>query len=169
MRKLTGTTVTVILAGLAGGTAEIVWVSLFCLAVPLQSSLVAVEITRSFLPGAEGYFAVVAGLTIHFVLAVLIAAIFAKTLLRVLGNKTDMPTMLSMSAAALFAIWAINFFVLLPVINPVFVTLMPYSVTLISKLGFGFTMGWVLKIRLAGVDPSARFSLYRRRVRDLPA
>ena len=169
MRQRTGTTTTILMAGLAGGAAEVVWVSLYCLSSPLQSSLVAAEITRSFLPQAAGYSAVIAGLIIHFVLAVLVAAIFAMTLLRMLKDKTDAPGMLAVSAAALSVIWATNFFVLLPAINPVFVTLMPYSVTLISKLAFGITMGWVFGFRPAIVDRSARSSPRRRHVRDLPA
>ena len=39
--------------------------------------------------------------------------------------------------AALAGIWAINFFVVLPVVSPAFVGLVPYSVSLVSKLLFG--------------------------------
>jgi hypothetical protein len=49
------------------------------------------------------------------------------------------------------------------------VTLMPYSVTLISKLTFGIAMGWVFGVRPAIVDRNGRFSPRRRHVRDLPA
>lgn len=169
MRRPTGTTATIFIAGIAGGAAEVVWVGLFCLASPLQSSLVAAEITRSFLPQAAGTSAVVAGLIIHFVLAVLVAAIFAMTLLRLLRNRTDILGKLSVAMVTLFAIWTMNFFVFLPAINPVFVTLMPYSVTLISKLAFGIAMGWVFGVRPAIVDRNGRFSPRQQRVRDLPA
>jgi hypothetical protein len=46
----------------------------------------------------------------------------------------------------------INFFLILPVVNPDFVTLMPYAVTLASKLGFGIAMGWVFWRLGAGVS-----------------
>ena len=147
MREKAGTARTILLAGVAGGTVEVVWVVLFCLMSPLQSSLVAAEITRSFLPQVAGFSAVMAGLIIHYVLAVMIAGAFAMTLSRVLRNRTSVPTILAVSGAALVAIWATNFFLILPAINPDFVTLMPYTVTLISKLGFGITMGWVFGIQ----------------------
>jgi hypothetical protein len=60
------------------------------------------------------------------------------------------------------AIWAINFFVILPVVNAEFVTLMPYAVTLASKLGFGVAMGWVFGVRAAastGHEAHRRFAL----------
>ena len=37
-----------------------------------------------------------------------------------------------------------NFLVLLPLLNPHFPLLMPYAVTLTSKLLFGAAMSWVL-------------------------
>jgi len=77
----------------------------------------------------------------------MIAGAFAMTLSRVLRNRTGVPAILAVSGAALVAIWATNFFLILPAINPDFVTLMPYTVTLISKLGFGITMGWVFGIQ----------------------
>lgn len=46
--KKVSTTGTIFLAGIAGGTAEVVRVMLFCLMSPLQSSLAAEEIARSF-------------------------------------------------------------------------------------------------------------------------
>jgi hypothetical protein len=39
--------------------------------------------------------------------------------------------------AALACVWAVNFFVALPLISPEFVSLVPYPVSLISKLLFG--------------------------------
>jgi hypothetical protein len=151
MKKTAGTTRTIFLAGFAGGTAEVLWVALFCLASPLQSSLVSEEIARSFLPQITGLPGLVTGLVIHYLLSVLIAGIFMSALLRVFTGKLDMANVLAASAATLVVIWAANFFVVLPVINPNFVTLMPYTVTLLSKLGFGLTMGWVIVIR-AGVS-----------------
>ena len=47
--------------------------------------------------------------------------------------------------AALAAVWAINFFVILPVLSPAFVHLVPYSVSLMSKLLFGFAAAETLR------------------------
>jgi hypothetical protein len=156
MQKELSTTGSVLLAGVVGGTAEVAWVVLFCLMSPLQSSLVAEEIARSFLPQIAGFSAVMIGLIIHYVLSMLIAGIFAITILPMLTNRIDVPAVLLASGAVLVGIWAINFFITLPMINPDFVTLMPYTVTLLSKLGFGITMGWVFVVRRAALAGQTR-------------
>ncbi len=134
---------TIVLAGIAGGTVEIIWVLLYCLGSPLQASLVAEEIARSFLPQMAGMTAIIVGLAIHYVLSLLIAGSAVIAYLRILAADIDVPATFATSVAALVAIWASNFFVVLPVVNPGFVTLMPLTVTLISKIGFGIAMGWV--------------------------
>lgn len=149
MQKDISTKKTILLAGVAGGTVEVVWVLLFCALAPLQSSLVAEEITRSFLPQMAGISAVTAGVVIHYALALLVAGVAAMTLFRLLGGKPEVRTVVAASVAALVAIWAMNFFVILPVVNPDFVTLMPYAVTLVSKIGFGIAMGWVYGVRIS--------------------
>lgn len=164
MQKKMGSTGTVFLAGIAGGTVEVVWVMLFCLMSPLQSSLVAEEIARSFLPQIAGFPALVTGLIIHYALAVLIASMVVMTLLRLLGDRLDMRSVLAVSGVALAAIWLTNFFVILPVVNPDFVTLMPYTVTLVSKLGFGIAMGWVFGVRITASDGRAKYTTHRRLV-----
>ena len=50
-----------------------------------------------------------------------------------------------MALLALGLIWAVNFFVLLPAINPLFVELMPHGVTLLSKLLFAVAMAATLE------------------------
>ena len=159
MLKKMNTAGTIVLAGIAGGTVEVVWVALFCLIAPLQSSLVAEEVARSFMPQITGTSALAAGLIIHYVLAVLVAGIVAIVLLRLLGNRFDMRSVIAVSTAALAAIWAINFFVILPLVNAEFVTLMPYAVTLVSKLGFGAAAGWVFGVRAAA---STGHAVHRR-------
>ncbi|MFI4923069.1 MAG: hypothetical protein ACHP6J_05090, partial [Burkholderiales bacterium] len=49
------------------------------------------------------------------------------------------------TVAALIVVWAVNFLVVLPVVNPSFVTLMPYEITLVSKALFGAAMAWSLR------------------------
>ena len=152
MERRFNTTRTIVLAGIAGGTVEVIWVLLYCIGSPLQASLVAEEVARSFLPQMVGLTAVFTGLLIHYVLALLIAAVAVFAYLRTFAGDIDEPAMFATSIAALVAIWAANFFVVLPVVNPDFVTLMPYTVTLISKIGFGITMGWIFAIW--GVTPA---------------
>lgn len=86
-------------------------------------------------------------LIMHDVLSVLIVGIVAMILLRMLAGRIDVLAVLVVSGAALVGIWAINVFVILPMVNADFVTLMPYTITLTSKLGFGIAMGWVFVVR----------------------
>ena len=60
-----------------------------------------------------------------------------------------MLVVLLVSGAAFVGIWASKFFVILPMVNADFVTLMPYTVTLALKLGFGIAMGWVFVVPAA--------------------
>jgi hypothetical protein len=156
MQKKFNVTRTVILAGAAGGTVEVIWVLMYCFGSPLSASLVAEEVARSFLPQMAGLIAVLTGLIIHYVLALLIAAVAVFAYLRLFAGDTDEPAIFATSIAALVAIWAANFFVVLPVVNPVFVTLMPYTVTLISKIGFGIAMSWMFAARISGLAGEAR-------------
>jgi hypothetical protein len=48
-------------------------------------------------------------------------------------------------AAALAMVWAFNFFILLPLIDPAFVALMPYPASLLSKLLFGLAGAVMLR------------------------
>ena len=143
MPKRFNATRTIVLAGIAGGTVEIIWGMLYCFGSTLQASLVSEEVARSFLPGMAGLAAVIAGVAIHYVLALLIAGIAGIAYLRIFAGDIDEPATFATSITALVFVWALNFFVILPVVNPVFVTLMPFTVTLISKVGFGIAMGWV--------------------------
>lgn len=57
------------------------------------------------------------------------------------------------AAATLALIWVTNFLLVLPVLNAVFIKLMPYGATLFSKVLFGITMGWVMQ-KAARLQPS---------------
>jgi hypothetical protein len=52
----------------------------------------------------------------------------------------------SLVTLALATVWAVNFLVALPYLNPGFVNLLPYSVTLVSKLLFGVSAAMVFRI-----------------------
>jgi len=136
---------TLALAGLAGGLAEVIWVALYCSVTPLSGTQVLRQITASFFPswaGAE--FAPVLGLALHLALSVLVAYAFGLVVWRTFARRGGAATTLATSLVALSAIWSINFFVLLPIVNPEFVGLMPYAVTLASKLMFGIAMAATL-------------------------
>ena len=57
---------------------------------------------------------------------------------------------MAVAAGVLACIWAVNFLLLLPVVNAQFAALLPYSVSLGSKLLFGAAMAGVFHISRMG-------------------
>jgi hypothetical protein len=152
-----GTPSLVLGAGLAGGIAEIVWVGL----VGTQASGGAVEVARqvtaTVLPSA-GTLAIApfAGVVIHLLLSVLLAFVFWRLVWRPFAAQLTRVEAAIYGMGSLAAVWLVNFTVVLPALNPAFVTLLPLWATLISKLLFGVAMTAVLLT-----------SRYRRRITSL--
>ncbi len=134
----------VVLAGLAGGLAEILWIMLYGALTGTSSSEVARQITTSVSPFTELVYAVPLGVGVHLGLSLLLAAGFVFATGRWWARPRRAVTTMAIAVCALTLIWAVNFLLLLPSLNPVFVQLLPYSVTLISKLLFGVAMATVL-------------------------
>ncbi len=132
------------LMGLAGGMAEVVLVLMYCFFTNTSVSYVGYEITHSIFTGpAPSVGLAWLGLFIHFALSSLVAIGFVSVFRGIL-IKLSKRAMLMLSMSVLACIWAINFFMVLPMINPTFVTIMPLGFTLLSKLAFGFCMGLVV-------------------------
>lgn len=74
----------------------------------------------------------------------LLAGVFTVAVWLPFSRKLRLAPALLVAVAALSGVWGINFFVVLPTLNPVFITLMPYGITLISKMLFGIAMAWGL-------------------------
>jgi len=128
-------------AGVAGGAAEVVWIALAAAVLGTDGISVALGITATFFsePMAMRLDPLI-GLLIHFALSIALATAFAQTL----GRRLRGAALWASALGLLAAVWAFNFLVLLPLINLEFVSLLPYPVTLISKLLFGAAMAWVL-------------------------
>jgi hypothetical protein len=136
----------VLLAGLYGGMAEVVWVAVYCLLTGRSSAEVARQVTATVLPdAATGSAAVALGIGIHFVLAVLLAMVFVRVVWLPFTRRLNDVAATLVACAVLGAIWAMNFFLVLPAVNPAFVALLPYAVTLTSKLLFGVAMAGALR------------------------
>jgi len=134
-----------LLAGLSGGAAEVAWVSLYSNATETSGMIVAQQVTASIVPAAAGLpSAPLLGIAIHMLLSVALGLAFAATIWRLAAPRLGTAAFMTTAAASLALVWAINFLVVLPVLNPAFITLMPYGVTLASKILFGITMGSVL-------------------------
>lgn len=136
---------TVLLAGLAGGAAEVLWVTLYSGISATSGQTIARQVTATFWPPAADWaFAPALGIAIHMALALALAAALVPLLLRFAAQYPAPGAVMAGATAALALVWAVNFFLVLPVLNPAFVTLLPYGATLISKLLFGVTMAWML-------------------------
>lgn len=135
----------IILAGLAGAMAEVVWIALYCTLTPLSGAEVLVQITASIVPVmAESVWAPALGLLLHVALGVVVAYAFAFLVWHTFARRRGAGTTLVAALLALAAIWTFNFFVLLPEINAEFVGLMPYAVTFVSKALFAVAMAATL-------------------------
>jgi len=134
----------VLLAGLAGGLAEIIWVSFYSATSSVSAAEVARQVTATLLPSLGGSaLAPILGIAIHLLLSACLAAGFAAVLLRPVLRRFGIAGLFVSAPLTLALIWAVNFFVLLPWLNPVFPRLLPYAVTLASKLLFGMAMAAV--------------------------
>lgn len=132
-------------AGLCGGLAEIAWIALYSSATSTSGIEVARQVTASLSPIAADWASAPAlGVGIHMILALALAGALVPILLRSAAQRPGPCTIVAGATLLLVIVWAVNFFLVLPALNPAFITLLPYGVTLISKVLFGLTMAWVL-------------------------
>jgi hypothetical protein len=120
--------------GLVGGLAEVLVVEAYSLVAGTDAAGVAGAIATAVRidPGSA-----VTGLVVHMALSgalgvALLAAAKGSGLLRT-GSAS---LAYGWALLALGAIWSLNFFAVLPIVSPSFVHLLPYPVTLASKLLF---------------------------------
>jgi hypothetical protein len=138
-----------VLFGIAGGIAEIIWIASYGLFTGGSAGAVARAVSgtvSTVLPGVSFDVAPVAyGIVIHMVLAVGlgIALVFAWRELAEQGQR--LVNEYAFMVVALAMVWAFNFFVLLPLIDPAFVALVPYPASLLSKLLFGLAGAFMLR------------------------
>jgi hypothetical protein len=136
----------VLLAAFYGGMAEVVWVATYCVATGRSSAQVAREVTATLFPAlSAGTPGVVLGIAIHFVLALLLALVYVRLVWLPLARRWNEAASMGVAMAALALVWSVNFLLVLPAVNPVFVGLLPYPVSLVSKLLFGIAMAGALR------------------------
>jgi hypothetical protein len=144
------------LAGAAGGLAEILWITLYGSLTGSDAAEVARAISLVVgvaLPSTALIAApVVAGITIHMVIAIGlgIALVFAWCALTRYRSSTIDEYAFMLAALAL--VWVLNFYVVLPLIGAsvadptrVVVDVVPYPVSLLSKLWFGLAAAAMLR------------------------
>jgi hypothetical protein len=141
-----------LLAGAAGGLAEIIWISLYASATGGDPALLARGVTTAsgvtaLLPFAPATL----GVTVHMSLAVLLGVALAGLWQALAPRLRGVSGLYAALFMVLAAIWAMNFFVILPLISPAFVLLVPYSVSLMSKLLFAAAAAETLRRSTAPV------------------
>ena len=143
--QMSGWLFSTVIAGVAGGAAEIVWISLYSFYSPVSAMEVTRQISITIIPATVNtYYAPILGAFIHLLLSIVLAFVFAITILLPLSGRYGKTGIFLGSLITLAIVWKINFFIVLPLINVSFISLMPFYVTLISKLLFGMAMAWVL-------------------------
>jgi H+/gluconate symporter-like permease len=84
------------------------------------------------------------GILIHLALSLVMGCVYVLLIWQPFARRAGMAATLLSAALALAAVWATNFFVILPALNPTFVALMPYAVTFTSKMLFALALTGVL-------------------------
>jgi hypothetical protein len=139
-----------LLIGLAGGLAEIIVVCLYSALSGGDAAMVGRQVASSF--GLDGASAA-AGVAVHMVLALALGILLSAMVqsLTALSDRAIWAFMIG----SLATVWAINFFIVLPVVSPGFVHLLPYAITLGSKLAFGVAAAAALQVlRAVHVGPN---------------
>jgi hypothetical protein len=132
------------IAGAAGGIAEIAWVSFYAAISGANPAMVARGVTTA--TGANTLLpadAAAVGIALHMTIAVALGVALAFIWRALTATRTVNP--FAFMTVALAGVWAINFFVVLPIVSPAFTQLLPYSVSLVSKLAFGMAAASVLR------------------------
>jgi hypothetical protein len=128
--------------GLAGGLAEIGVVWLYSALTGGDAAMIARHVGYAIgLGGASA----ATGIAIHMGLAAVLGVGLLAALQTVAGRSARDRVVFPFMLASLAIVWTFNFFVLLPVLSPDFVHLLPYGLTLASKLSFGLTAAVTLR------------------------
>ncbi len=136
-------------AGIVGGLAEVAFMGVYCFVAGINAAEILRLITFTFFDvgvafGANGHWA---GLLIHFGLSLAIGLCFGLFARIAFGDDFSYFRALVWGVMALAAIWAMNFYILLPMYNGVFVMFVRPEAAFFSKLSFGVTLA--LSMRLA--------------------
>jgi hypothetical protein len=131
--------------------AEIAWVALYAGVTGGDAAILAQGVTSAagvsaLLPSSP----VMLGIIVHMSLAVIVGILLASAWRELREQWPSLRSPYSFALAALAGIWALNFFVLLPIVSPAFVHLVPYTISLTSKLLFGIAAAAALQWQTAG-------------------
>ena len=137
-----------VIAGAAGGLAEIAWVSGYAAATGADAAALARGVTTAagaiaLTPDAP----VLAGIAIHMVLAIGLGLALASAWQAIARRyRLASSSLFLLAMTALAGVWMMNFLIVLPILSPGFVHLLPYPVSLVSKLLFGVAAAEILRL-----------------------
>ncbi len=152
-----------VVAGTAGGLAEIAWVTLYAGVTGGDAAVLARGVTSAagvsaLLPAAP----VALGVAVHMMLAVMLGVALASAWQALQRRTSKLANPYPFALAMLGGVWGLNFFVVLPVVSPGFVHLVPYTVSLASKLLFGLAAAQALSWQSAAALAPSRIRCSRR-------
>jgi hypothetical protein len=155
-----------VIAGVAGGVAEIAWVILYAGATGANPATLARGVTTAagmsaLVPAAPAAL----GVTVHMTLAVALGIALSFGWRALSSHRFETPSPFPFMLAALVSVWAVNFFVVLPIISPAFIHLAPYPVSLMSKVLFGLAAAEALRRQDATVPKAQPKPLTSRTTR----
>ena len=132
----------VLIAGLLAGSIEVIWIAVMSPLMQLDGWEVSRQISGVFfsLPASA---AATSGLLIHYLLSLLITWFFYPLWQHIARRSFGVSVLFGIALLSL--LWAANFLLLLPALNPYFVTALPLSVTWMSKVLFGVAMSLSLQ------------------------
>ena len=134
---------TALLIGLVGGLAEIPVVWLYSALTGGDAAMVARHVASAV--GLDGASAT-AGVAVHMGLAAALGIVLT-AMVQGLAPLLDRDGAIwAFMMGGLAAVWAINYFIVLPIVSPDFVHLLPFAITLASKLAFGIAAAAALQV-----------------------
>lgn len=145
-----------VLIGLAGGFAEVVWIAFYGLLAGADTTEVARTITSAVAwLSPLGWFAalpVISGIVIHMIASIGLGFALAFVWFRMAWIRSGATHKLAFMVGTLTLVWSFNFLIVLPLISPgfidlhqAFIEIVPYSVSLVSKILFGLAGGIMLQ------------------------
>lgn len=132
-----------LLIGVAGGLAEIPVVWLYSALTGGDAAMIARQV--AYAVGLDGASAAT-GVIVHMGLAVALGIVLSAAVQSLEGPLARNGAIWAFMMGSLATVWAINYFVVLPVVSPGFVHLLPYAITLTSKLAFGIAVAAALQV-----------------------
>jgi hypothetical protein len=145
-----------VLVGAVGGLAEIIWIVFYGALSGSDIAVVARTISTtvgwmvpggSLIAGSIGY-----GIAIHMIAAIGLGVALTSLWYLLAARRPAAIDEYAFLVGALTIVWLINFFVVLPLMSPVFADLhyafreiVPYHVSLASKLLFGLAGAFALR------------------------